>query len=75
MVYPLARNGRLGLAVGTRGLAQADPLPSWNEGPAKKAIIAFVQLTMKDLEKILAATLTGMSVRGRALTSQDDQNA
>lgn len=22
--------------------AQADPLPSWNEGPAKKAILDFV---------------------------------
>ncbi len=25
--------------------AQADPLPSWNDGPAKQAIIAFVQAT------------------------------
>jgi len=25
--------------------AQADPLPSWNDGPAKKAIIEFVQTT------------------------------
>ncbi len=25
--------------------AQADPLPSWNDGPAKKAIVAFVQAT------------------------------
>jgi phosphoglycolate phosphatase-like HAD superfamily hydrolase len=25
--------------------AQADPLPSWNEGPAKKAIVAFVHRT------------------------------
>lgn len=26
-------------------LAQTDPLPSWNDGPAKKAIIDFVQVT------------------------------
>ena len=25
--------------------AQADPLPSWNDGPAKKAIVEFVQTT------------------------------
>src|SRR5262249_55298383 len=25
--------------------AEADPLPSWNEGPAKKAILAFVRET------------------------------
>jgi hypothetical protein len=25
--------------------AQTDPLPSWNEGPAKKAIVDFVQAT------------------------------
>jgi phosphoglycolate phosphatase-like HAD superfamily hydrolase len=130
----LLATAALGLAVGTRVLAQADPLPSWNEGPAKKAMLDFVhttttpgepafvapadriatfdqdgtlwvehpmytqivyclervpavvkakpelakvepfktvlsgnreamaKLTMKDLEKILAATLTGMSV-------------
>ena len=29
----------------TQAYAQADPLPSWNDGPAKKAIIAFVQAT------------------------------
>lgn len=33
------------LAASTRALAQADPLPSWNDGAAKKAIIAFVQAT------------------------------
>jgi len=25
--------------------AQTDPLPSWNDGPAKKAIVDFVQAT------------------------------
>ena len=25
--------------------AQTDPLPSWNDGPAKRAIVAFVQAT------------------------------
>ncbi len=33
-----------GLACGA-ALAQTDPLPSWNEGPAKKAIVEFVQAT------------------------------
>jgi hypothetical protein len=27
--------------------AQSDPLPSWNEGATKKAIVAFVQATTK----------------------------
>ena len=132
----LARFLVLGALVAVRvpATAQADPLPSWNDGPAKQAIVDFVQattdqaspkfappearvaafdqdgttwvshptytqvvyclervpavvkakpelktaepfktvlsgnreamakLTMKDLEKILAATLTGMSV-------------
>jgi hypothetical protein len=32
------------LAFATTGLAQTqDPLPSWNEGPAKQAIVSFVQ--------------------------------
>jgi hypothetical protein len=38
----LAASGLLAL---TTVAAQADPLPSWNEGPAKKAIIEFVQAT------------------------------
>ena len=25
--------------------AQTDPLPSWNDGPAKRAIVAFVNIT------------------------------
>jgi phosphoglycolate phosphatase-like HAD superfamily hydrolase len=33
------------LAVGTQALAQTDPLPSWHDGPAKKAIVEFVQTT------------------------------
>ena len=31
--------------VATAALAQTDPLPSWNEGPARQAILAFVQAT------------------------------
>ena len=31
------------LAAGAH--AQTDPLPSWNDGPAKHAIIEFVQVT------------------------------
>src|SRR5215813_10882644 len=34
-----------GVAIGVRAAAQSDPLPSWNEGPAKKAIVDFVQAT------------------------------
>ena len=33
------------LAFGTSALAQTDPLPSWNDGPTKQAIVAFVQST------------------------------
>ncbi len=33
------------LFVGVQAYAQTDPLPSWNDGPAKKAIVAFVQTT------------------------------
>ena len=33
------------LAMGRQARAQADALPSWNDGPAKKAIVAFVQAT------------------------------
>jgi phosphoserine phosphatase len=34
-----------GLAFAARALAGGDPLPSWNEGPAKRAILAFVKST------------------------------
>ncbi len=33
------------LALGGQAFAQTDPLPSWNDGPAKKAIVEFVQAT------------------------------
>ena len=33
------------LAFGAQALAQTDPLPSWHDGPAKKAIVEFVQTT------------------------------
>jgi phosphoglycolate phosphatase-like HAD superfamily hydrolase len=33
------------LAVSVQASAQSDPLPSWNDGAAKKAIVAFVQAT------------------------------
>ena len=32
-----------GFTLGTQALAQTDPLPSWNDGVAKKAIVEFVQ--------------------------------
>jgi len=31
--------------------AQSDPLPSWNDGPAKQAIIKFVKITTDKLNK------------------------
>jgi hypothetical protein len=33
------------LALGTQAFAQPDPLSSWNDGPAKQAIIEFVKTT------------------------------
>jgi len=33
------------LAIGTQAHAQNDPLPSWNDGAAKQAIVDFVQAT------------------------------
>jgi phosphoglycolate phosphatase-like HAD superfamily hydrolase len=33
------------LALATHALAQTDPLPSWNDGAAKRAIVEFVQAT------------------------------
>jgi phosphoglycolate phosphatase-like HAD superfamily hydrolase len=33
------------LLAGAPASAQTDPLPSWNDGPAKQAIVAFVQAT------------------------------
>jgi phosphoglycolate phosphatase-like HAD superfamily hydrolase len=37
--------GALGLFFATAAWAQTDPLPSWNEGAAKRAIVDFVQAT------------------------------
>jgi phosphoglycolate phosphatase-like HAD superfamily hydrolase len=33
------------LTLAAQALAQTDPLPSWNDGPTKKAIVEFVQAT------------------------------
>jgi phosphoserine phosphatase len=33
------------LAICAQAFAQTDPLPSWNDGPAKQAIVAFVRAT------------------------------
>jgi hypothetical protein len=33
------------LSLGAHAQAQTDPLPSWNDGPAKQAIVAFVKET------------------------------
>jgi phosphoserine phosphatase len=35
----------IGLASGPQAVGQVDPMPSWNDGPAKQAIIAFVKTT------------------------------
>ena len=34
-----------GLALDSRALAQTDPLVSWNDGPAKQAIVEFIHAT------------------------------
>lgn len=46
-LFTLARSLVLGalLVLGTPALAQSDPLPSWNDGPAKQAIVSFVKDT------------------------------
>lgn len=46
-LFTLARRLVLGtlIVLGTPAMAQTDPLPSWNDGPAKKAIVEFVQTT------------------------------
>ena len=46
-LFTLARSLVLGalLVLGAPALAQTDPLPSWNEGPAKQAIVSFVKDT------------------------------
>jgi hypothetical protein len=52
-----------GLSIGTQALAQTDPVPSWNDGSAKQAIIklaGYIAVAADPLEKtknILAAQL------------------
>jgi phosphoserine phosphatase len=38
----------LALAVGGSAAGQSDPLPSWNDGPSKKAIVDFVERVTKE---------------------------
>ena len=48
VVPAIARSLLLGVllvALGTQAYADIDPLPSWNEGPAKQAIVTFVKET------------------------------
>jgi hypothetical protein len=35
----------IALVIGVRAITQIDSLPSWNDGPAKQAILAFVRAT------------------------------
>ena len=44
--WPTLVLGLLALAPGAA--AHADPLPSWNEGPALQAIVAFVERVTKE---------------------------
>jgi phosphoglycolate phosphatase-like HAD superfamily hydrolase len=37
------------LASGTQAITQSDPLPSWNDGAAKKAIVEFVRTTTDEM--------------------------
>ena len=44
-----ARSGRGSAALALPALAQTDPLPSWNDGAAKQAILGFVaRVTRED---------------------------
>jgi len=45
MMNGMMRGAFLFLLVFGQAYAQTDPLPSWNEGPAKKAIVEFVKTT------------------------------
>src|SRR5215471_2170228 len=45
MIHRLLLIACLCLLVCAEAHAQTDPLPSWNDGPAKQAILAFVQAT------------------------------
>jgi phosphoglycolate phosphatase-like HAD superfamily hydrolase len=45
MMNGMMRGAFLFLLVFGQAYAQTDPLPSWNDGPAKKAIIEFVKVT------------------------------
>jgi phosphoglycolate phosphatase-like HAD superfamily hydrolase len=56
----------LGLALCTQALAQTDPLPSWNDGPAKQAIVAFVKSTTE------ASSPTFVSPQERIATFDQD---
>ena len=45
MMNGMMRGAFLFLLVFGQAYAQTDPLPSWNDGPAKKAIVEFVKTT------------------------------
>src|SRR4029453_17928912 len=45
LINRMIRVGLLFLLVFAQAYAQTDPLPSWNDGPAKKAIVEFVKTT------------------------------
>jgi hypothetical protein len=45
MINRMIGAGLLFLLVFARAYAQTDPLPSWNDGPAKNAIVEFVKAT------------------------------
>jgi hypothetical protein len=44
----------VGLWLGSQAFPQSDPLPSWNEGPAKQAIISLVKDTWEDWKRIFS---------------------
>lgn len=46
------------LVWNVHAFCQVDPLPSWNEGPAKKAIVEFVQATTTQGSASFVATVT-----------------
>jgi hypothetical protein len=47
-IMRLLMKALLGLLLLTTAALAADPLPSWNDGPAKQAIVSFVEQVTKE---------------------------
>jgi hypothetical protein len=53
MINRMIGAGLLFLLGFARAYAQTDPLPSWNDGPAKNAIVEFVKATTEKVARSL----------------------